>query len=68
LAGKVGAAELAATAAAGARLVDLSDWFCDASACPPVSGNVLVYRDSHHVTATFARAMADVLGAELGVL
>ncbi|WP_164990566.1 acyltransferase family protein [Agromyces albus] len=68
LAGKIGEAELAATAAAGARLIDLSGWFCDASACPPVSGNVLVYRDSHHVTATFARAMADVIGAELGVL
>jgi peptidoglycan/LPS O-acetylase OafA/YrhL len=68
LARKVRAAEFAATATTGARLVDLSDWFCDASACPPVSGNVLLYRDSHHVTATFARAMADVIGAELGVL
>ncbi|KRE25783.1 acyltransferase family protein [Agromyces sp. Soil535] len=68
LAETISEAELAATAATGARLVDLSGWFCDARACPPVSGNVLVYRDSHHVTATFARAMADVLRAELGVL
>lgn len=66
--GESRAAEAEAVAASGAHLIDLTPWFCDAGACPPVSGDVLVYRDSHHVTATFARAMADVVGGELGVV
>ncbi len=32
------------------RFIDLSDYFCDGNTCPPVIGNVLVYRpqESHH--------------------
>ncbi|GAA1057854.1 acyltransferase [Agromyces luteolus] len=62
------AAEREATERSGAALLDLTDWFCDDRRCPPVSGDVLVYRDSHHVTATFARGMAHVIGTELGVV
>ncbi|MGI5121915.1 acyltransferase family protein [Marinactinospora thermotolerans] len=41
-----------------ARVVDLSDLFCTSEQCPPVVGNVLVYRDGHHITATYARLLA----------
>ncbi|WP_345607261.1 SGNH hydrolase domain-containing protein, partial [Streptomonospora salina] len=44
-----------------AGLVDLSDRICTAGTCPPVIGNVLVYRDSHHLTATYARLLAPEL-------
>lgn len=47
--------------------VDLSDSFCDETYCYPVSGNVLAYIDSNHITATYQRtmgpAMADALVA-----
>lgn len=39
-------------------------WFCTDDACPLIQGEVLVYRDPHHITANFSR----VLAAELAPL
>ena len=39
-------------------------WFCT-DACPPVVGNVLVYRDSNHMTTTYATALTPLLAAAL---
>jgi len=44
-----------------ARVVDLSDRFCLDDVCPAVIGNVLVYRDSHHITATYSRLLSEDL-------
>jgi hypothetical protein len=49
----------------GATLVDMSAATCPADPCPPIIGTRLVYRDNHHLTATFARSLAGVLGAAL---
>lgn len=38
--------------------LDLSDKICDKKWCWPVKGQVLVWRDSHHLTATYARALS----------
>ncbi|MFZ7096831.1 acyltransferase family protein [Luteimonas dalianensis] len=38
-------------------LLDFDATFCTQTSCPPVMGNVLVYRDSHHLSATFSRTM-----------
>ena len=48
-----------------ATVVDLSDVACPTDPCPPIIGTNLVYRDHHHLTATFAASLADVLGAAL---
>jgi peptidoglycan/LPS O-acetylase OafA/YrhL len=40
-------------------ILDFSDEFCRPIHCPPVIGGVFVYRDRHHMTATFARTLAD---------
>ncbi|MUK87356.1 acyltransferase family protein [Ornithinibacillus sp. L9] len=40
---------------------DLSEYFCEDGRCDIVVGNILVYRDSHHITATYARSLAPVL-------
>ena len=40
---------------------DLSDYFCDEEVCHSVIGNVIVYRDQHHITATYAKTLAPVL-------
>ena len=44
-------------------LVDLTDEFCDASTCHTLIGGLVVYFDSHHMTATFSRTMAPIVGA-----
>ncbi len=45
----------------GAHLVDLTDAYCSGGTCPAVVGNVIVYRDAHHITATFSRTLAPFL-------
>jgi hypothetical protein len=49
----------------GATIVDLSDSVCPGDPCPPIIGTTLVYRDHHHLTATFAVSLADQLEAAL---
>lgn len=51
--------------ATGAHWIDLSRFFCDADACFPVAGNVLIYRDHNHLTPTYVRTMAEPLAAAL---
>ncbi|MFJ8237815.1 acyltransferase family protein [Ureibacillus sp. NPDC094379] len=44
---------------------DLSDYFCDNQTCPPVIGNVIVYRDKHHITTAYSRTLAPALKEQL---
>ncbi len=55
----------AVSATPGARLIDLSDLFCEPRVCRPVVGNVVVYRDSAHLTAAYAKTLAPFLGDQL---
>ena len=48
-------------------LIDFTDMVCPDGRCPAVIGNVVVWRDRHHLTATYARSMADVFGKRLDV-
>lgn len=41
--------------------VDMSDQFCDDVWCYPVTGNVLMYFDKHHMTATYGKTIAPSL-------
>ena len=47
--------------------IDLSDAVCDATICRAVEGNVLVYNDSHHLSATYVRSLAPELDRQIGV-
>ena len=49
----------------GANLVDLSGATCPTDPCPPIIGTTLVYRDHHHLTATFAISLAADFDAAL---
>jgi peptidoglycan/LPS O-acetylase OafA/YrhL len=53
--------ELLEPAPHNVKFIDLSDYFCDAQTCPPVIGNVLVYRHQNHITATYVRSLAPML-------
>jgi len=41
-----------------AHLVDMTSFYCTATLCSPVVGNVLVYRDLAHITATYAATLS----------
>jgi hypothetical protein len=38
----------------GAEYLDISNWVCATEICPVISGNLLMYRDSNHITTTYA--------------
>jgi hypothetical protein len=49
------AAERAAVERAGGRYLDVTPWICDASVCPVIVDNRLVYRDDSHLTTTYVK-------------
>ncbi len=46
-------------------LIDMTDIYCDGRECLPVIGGVLVYRDSNHLTNTFAGTLKPYFEAAL---
>ena len=48
------------------RVLDLSDAVCRPDICRAVEGNVLIYHDSHHISATYMRTLIPELGRQLG--
>jgi hypothetical protein len=47
------------------RLLDLTDAICEETVCRPVVGNVLVYRDRGHMTATYVKTLTEPLLAAI---
>ncbi|WP_433654959.1 acyltransferase family protein [Nocardia sp. CA-128927] len=45
--------------------VDLTDAVCETAVCPVSEGNILIYHDEHHLTASYSRSLADELGRQL---
>jgi peptidoglycan/LPS O-acetylase OafA/YrhL len=42
----------------GADIIDLNSLICEPTTCPPIIGNVVVYRDTHHLTQTYISSLA----------
>lgn len=59
------AATTAAAVQAGVGVVDPTGWFCDATQCPAVIGNALVYRDNSHISTFYSQQVAPLLQASL---
>ncbi len=57
--------EVDAAKRSGAAIIDLSKQICPTDPCPPIIGKRLVYRDHHHLTATFALSLTRDLDAAL---
>ena len=53
--------ERAVTDAAHVPYIDLTDHLCTAELCAPILGSILVYRDSHHLTATASAQLGEPL-------
>jgi len=60
--------EAGAAEAAGVDLISATEWLCADHDCPIVRGDLLVYRDRHHLTATFAARLSARLGSALDAL
>jgi hypothetical protein len=41
--------------------LDFSDYFCTEDLCPPAIGNVLIYIDNNHLTATYMTTMSPIV-------
>lgn len=68
LGGERVAADEAVAQAAGATVIDPTQWVCPSDPCPSIIGSTLIYRDGSHFTATFAWSLAPYLGAALDVV
>jgi hypothetical protein len=55
-------AEQAAATAGGGHYADLTSLFCTPIRCPFIVGDTLVYRDDNHLTVSYARTLAPVIG------
>jgi peptidoglycan/LPS O-acetylase OafA/YrhL len=47
--------------------IDLSSQFCDGTTCHAVIGGLIAYRDSHHLSSTFALTLIPALDRGLGL-
>ena len=50
---------------AGVPLIDVTPSMCPDGRCPAVLNGIIVFRDDHHITATFARSMSDEVERQL---
>ena len=53
--------------AAGAGYVRTLQWFCVRGRCPTVVGTVVTYRDTTHITSTYARLLAEPFAEALAL-
>jgi hypothetical protein len=60
--------ETTAVADTGAQLINLSLQICPADPCQAVVNNIIVWRDFHHLTKTFAKTLKTRLANKLPVL
>jgi hypothetical protein len=56
-----------AAAATDAHWIDVVPWLCDKGTCPLVVGNLIVYRDTNHITRTYVAALGKLLLQRLGL-
>lgn len=49
------------------KILDMTRAVCRSDKCRVVEGNVLVYHDSHHFTATYMRTMTKELGRQIAL-
>jgi hypothetical protein len=59
------AEQAAGAGLAGVHFINLIDHLCDANICPTKRGDFVMYRDNHHITATFAESFADEIETSL---
>ncbi|AVT35528.1 acyltransferase [Plantactinospora sp. BB1] len=56
----------AAATQRGVTVIDPTPWFCTASVCPALIGNVVTLRDGNHMPAAYSRLLWRVLDERIG--
>ncbi len=46
-------------------MIDMTDAVCKDQKCPMIIGNIVVWRDSHHLTASYVRSVASAFGERI---
>ena len=59
------AAEKAAVQSARGAYIDALPWFCASNTCGSIVGNIEVWRDDNHITATYSNFLGPIVAAEL---
>ncbi len=59
--------EEASAGFANARVIDMNDLVCPQGICSAEQGTKIVFRDSQHMTASFAKTLAPALAQRLGI-
>lgn len=54
-----------ASESSGVSSIDLTDMICPEEECAPIIGSVLVYRDTNHITGTYAATLSSSLESAL---
>ena len=49
----------------GAQYLDISNWVCSIDTCPVITGNILMYRDSNHLTTTYVEFLTPLIDAAI---
>jgi hypothetical protein len=60
--------KVASSIVPGVTYINMMDMICAPHACEAVVGNVIVWRDRHHLTNTYARTLAPYLAERIGIL
>jgi hypothetical protein len=63
----MGLREQQASAATGAGLIDLTATICpgSGSTCPVIQNDMIMWRDDHHLTATYSASLGPVIDEKL---
>jgi len=56
---------MAAAVNNGAQVLDVTNWLCTDKVCPVIVGNLLVYRDSNHITTKYAEWLIPLIDAAI---
>ena len=62
------ALESQAAIQAGASYVQTEPWFCAGGQCADIVGNIEVWRDDNHITATYSKFLGPAMAAELAAV
>ncbi len=60
-------AESVTTTLAGGYYMEVQPWFCTPVTCPMIVGNLEVFRDDNHITATYANFLTPPVEASLAL-
>ncbi|WP_420111368.1 acyltransferase family protein [Pseudactinotalea sp.] len=63
--GSAAAVQTEAAERVGAEIIDYTDIICPSTVCPPVIGNVLVWRQGGHITDTYVRTASGLMREQL---